>query len=115
MNILKILQILLVIATIVTGLVSLIWPRNVFGFTGLTASGPRGITEIRSILGALFIGLGIAVFLLGTREVYQMLGIMYLAIAVVRLGSIFIDKSPERSNWISFLVEIVFGIILVLK
>ena len=114
MNFLKILQIIAVIATVLTGMVSLIWPRNVQGFTGLTAPGGRGITEIRSILGALFIGLGIAVFLLGTSEVYQMLGIMYLAIGVVRAVSMVIDKSIEQSNIISVVVEIIFGIILVL-
>jgi hypothetical protein len=114
MNILKILQIIAVIGTILTGLVSLIWPLRVQGFTGLTAPGGRGITEIRSILGALFIGLGIAVFLLGTREVYQMLGIMYLTIGVVRAISMVIDKSIEQSNIISVVVEIIFGIILVL-
>ena len=114
MSILKILQIIAVIGTILTGLVSLVWPLKVQGFTGLTTPGARGITEIRSILGALFIGLGIAVFLLGTRETYQMLGIMYLAIAVVRAVSIVIDKSSEQSNTISLIVEIVFGIILVL-
>ena len=112
--IIKILQIIAVIATILTGLVSLINPRGVQGFTGLTALSGRGITEIRSILGGLFIGLGIAVFLLGTRETYQMLGIMYFAIGMVRLISIFLDKSSVRSNWISFVVEIIFGIILVL-
>ena len=114
MNVLKILQIISVIATILTGLVSLIWPLRVQGFTGLTAPGGRGITEIRSILGALFIGLGIAVFLLGTRETYQMLGIMYLAIGAVRAASMVIDKSIEQSNIISLIAEIVLGIILVL-
>ena len=114
MNILKILQIIAVIGTILTGLVSLIWPLRVQGFTGLTAPGGRGITEIRSILGGLFIGLGIAVFVLGTREVYQMLGIMYLAIGAVRAISMVIDKSIEQSNIVSLVVEIIFGIILVL-
>lgn len=114
MNFLKFLQIVAVIGTILTGLVSLIWPLKVQGFTGLTAPGGRGITEIRSILGALFIGLGIAVFLLGTHETYQMLGIMYLVIGVVRAVSMVIDKSIEQSNIISVVVEIIFGIILVL-
>jgi hypothetical protein len=114
MTILKIFQLIAVILTIVTGLVSLLAPRSVQGFTGLTASDGRGITEIRSILGALFIGLGIAVFVLGTREVYQALGIMYLAIATVRFVSIFVDKSSVQSNWISVAAEIVLGIILVL-
>ena len=112
--VIKILQIIAVIATILTGLVSFINPLGVQGFTGLTAPGGRGITEIRSILGGLFIGLGVAVFLLGTRETYQMLGIMYLAIGVVRIVSIFLDKSSVQSNWISVAVEIIFGIILVI-
>jgi hypothetical protein len=111
---LQILKYVAIIATVLTGLVSLIWPLKVQGFTGLTAPGARGITEIRSILGGLFIGLGIAVFLLGTRETYQMLGIMYLAIGAVRAVSIVIDKSSEQSNIISLIVEIIFGIILVL-
>ena len=114
MNILKILQIIVVIGTIVTGLVSMLWPRSVFSFTGLNAPGGRGITEIRSVMGGLFIGLGIAVFLLGTREVYQMLGIMYFAIGAVRVVSMVLDKSIVQSNIISLIVEIVFGIILVL-
>jgi hypothetical protein len=114
MNILKILQLIAVIGTIVTGLVSLLWPRSVFGFTGLTAPGSRGITEIRSILGGLFIGLGIAVFVLATREAYQMLGIMYIAIGAVRAVSMVVDKSIEQSNIVSLIVEIVFGVILVL-
>jgi len=114
MTLLKIFQIIAVVLTIVTGIISLFWPRSVFGFTGLTAPGPRGITEIRSILGGLFIGLGIAVFVLATRETYQMLGIMYLAIGVVRAASIVVDKSVVQSNVISLIVEILFGIILVL-
>ena len=114
MTLLKILQLTAVILTIGTGLVSLLAPRSVFGFTGLTAPGPRGITEIRPILGGLFIGLGIAVLVLGTREVYQALGIMYLAIAAVRFVSIFVDRSSVQSNWISVAAEIVMGVILVL-
>ena len=56
----------------------------------------------------------IAIFLLGTRETYQMLGIMYLAIGAVRAVSMVTDKSIEQSNIISLVVEIIFGIILVL-
>jgi hypothetical protein len=114
MNILKILQIIAIIGTILTGMLSLFWPKMAQGFTGLTAPGGRGITEIRAVLGGLFIGLGIAVFLLGTREVYQMLGITYLAIAAVRAVSMVVDKSVEQSNIISLVVEIIFGVILVL-
>ena len=114
MNILLILKIICAIGTVATGFVSLIAPRAIKGFTGLEAPGPRGITEIRSVMGALFIGLGIAPFLLGSPAVYQALGIMYLAIALVRTISMFADKSVMKSNIISLVVEVVFGVILVL-
>lgn len=114
MNILRILQIIAVIGTILVGMLSLFWPKIAQDFTGLEAPGGRGITEIRAVLGGLFIGLGFAVFLLGTREVYQMLGIMYIAIGAVRAVSMMVDKSVEQSNIISLIFEIVFGIILIL-
>lgn len=113
--VLKILQIIAVVGTILTGLFSLVAPARIEGFTGIHPVGARGITEIRSIFGALFIGLGVAAFILDKETAYPMLGIMYLAIAAVRLVSMFMDGSVERSNWISLGAEIVFGVILLLK
>ena len=112
--ILPILRIIAAIATILTGAVSLFWPLNVQGFTGLTANGGRGITEIRSVLGALFIGLGGAALYFNTPEPYKMLGIMYLVMAVVRFVSMFVDRSVVSSNVISVIAEVILGIILVL-
>jgi hypothetical protein len=112
--ILTIFQFIAVIGTILTGLFSLLFPTRIEGFTGIKPVGGRGITEIRSIFGALFVGLGLAAFLLDAAVAYPMLGIMYLAIGVVRAVAMFIDKSVERSNVISLIVEIVFGVILVL-
>jgi hypothetical protein len=114
MTILYILKIVAVVGTLGTGLISLIWPRAIRGFTGLNADGPRGITEIRAVMGGVFIGLGIAALLLNLPANYQMLGIMYLVIAVVRTASMIIDKSVQQSNVISVAVEIIFGIILVI-
>jgi hypothetical protein len=114
MTILEILKIVAAIGTIVTGAVSLVWPRKIKGFTGLEAPGPRGVTEIRAILGGFFVALGISPLLLGAPETYQMLGITYLVVAGVRGVSMVIDKSIESSNIISLVVEIVFGVILVL-
>lgn len=114
MNILQILQIVAAIGTILTGAVSLFWPSKVQGFTGLSANGGRGITEIRTILGALFIALGAAALYFNIPATYQMLGITYLTMAVVRGISIFVDKSAESSNIISVVAELVFGVILVL-
>jgi hypothetical protein len=114
MTFLEILQIIMAVGTIATGLISLIRPRSVQDFTGLSAPGPRGVTEIRAILGGSFVGLGLAPLVLGVPEAYKMLGIVYLVIAVARIAGIALDKSSERSNWISLAVEIVAGIILVL-
>jgi hypothetical protein len=111
---LAILKIIAAVGTIVTGLVSLIWPRSVTGFTGLSPSGPRGVTEIRAVLGAFFVGLGVAPLILRKPATYQMLGITYLLVAVVRTVSMILDRSIERSNIISVVVEIIFGVILVL-
>jgi hypothetical protein len=111
--ILAILKIIASVATIATGLLALIKPDSVYGFTGLTATGARGISEIRSIFGGLFIALGVVPLFLKTPG-YQMLGIAYLAIAAVRLFSMIFDKSFDNSNIISLVIEIVFGIILVI-
>jgi len=112
--ILQILKIIAAIATIATGVISAVGPQSVTGFTGLSAPGPRGITEIRAVLGGAFIGLGLALLILKTPAAYRTVGIMYLAIAVIRAVSIVIDKSAVQSNIISLVVEIVFGVILVL-
>ena len=114
MDVLQILKVICALATVATGFISLVAPRAIKGFTGLEATGPRGITEIRAVMGGLFIGLGLAPFLLAVPQVFQVLGIMYLAIALVRTVSMFLDRSVMQSNIISLIVEIVFGIVLIL-
>jgi hypothetical protein len=111
---LQILKYIAVAATIVTGAASLFWPTRVLGFTGLEVVGGRGITEVRTILGAVFIGLGAAVLFNNTPAAYHILGITYLVMAVVRAVSIILDKSAVSSNIISLVAEAVLGIILVL-
>ncbi len=111
---LQILKIIAAVVTILTGALSVFWPRKVPGFTGLEPQGGRGISEIRTILGALFIGLGAGVLYFNSPESYMLLGITYLAMALVRGISIFVDRSPVSSNIISFFVELVLGIILLI-
>jgi hypothetical protein len=111
---LQLLKYAINIATVITGVVSLFWPLKVQEFTGLTVTGSRGITEVRTILGALFIGLGIAAQIFNQKQTYAMLGIMYLAMALVRGVSIIVDQSAVSSNIISFATELVFGLILML-
>ena len=111
---LQVLKIIAAVATILTGVVSVFWPMKVPGFTGLEPQGGRGISEIRTILGALFIGLGAGVLYFNSPQPYIVLGITYLAMALVRGISIFVDRSPVSSNITSFFVELALGIILVI-
>jgi hypothetical protein len=66
------------------------------------------------VLGGLFIGLGCAALLLPDRGAAQAAGLAYLGTAAGRLLSIVIDNSRDRSNWISLVWEVFFGIVLVL-
>jgi hypothetical protein len=108
------LHVILAILTIGTGLLCLIRPRAVLGFTGLAVPGERGVTEIRAILGGGFIGLGVAPLLLNTPAAYKMLGITYLLIGAGRIVGMVLGRSFERSNWISLAFEIAAGILLLL-
>ena len=110
---LMILKIIAALATVATGLLAFVKPSAAYGFIGLNANGVRGVSEIRSIFGGLFIALGVAPLFLGAVA-YQMLGIGYLAIAAARAFSIVFDKSYAQSNIISLVIEIVLGVILVI-
>ena len=114
MPLLDILKAAAAIVTVATGLLSLIRPRSVQAFTGLSAPGPRGVTEIRAVLGGAFIAFGGVPLLLRTPEAFRMLGIVYLVIGATRIVGMILDRSLERSNFISLAVEIAFGAILVL-
>lgn len=112
MDVLLILKIIAALATAATGLLAFFKPDATYGFTGLSAKGVRGVSEVRAVFGGLFIALGIVPLILGTVA-YHMLGYGYLAIAVTRMFSIIFDKSYAQSNIISLVIEIVFGVILI--
>jgi hypothetical protein len=71
MTILQILKILSAVGTIVIGFYALIRPLAIKGFTGLDVTGPRGVTEIRAVMGGAFIGLGLGALLLALPAAYQ--------------------------------------------
>jgi hypothetical protein len=111
---LNVLKIASAVFTIAFGLYSVFRPRAIKGFTGLDVTGPRGVTEVRAVMGGTFVGLGLAPLLLGASAAYQTLGIAYFAIAAIRTISMFMDKSIMSSNIISFVSEVVLGVILVI-
>lgn len=113
MDLLMVLKFIAALGTVATGLLAFIKPSATYAFIGLKAEGVRGVSEIRSIFGGLFIALGMIPFFIGAPA-YLVLGIVYLGIALARAVSIIFDKSYASSNLISLVVEIVFGLILVL-
>jgi len=108
------IKVIAAVATMAFGAMSIVSPSAAERFTGLTAAGPRGISEIGAVLGGLFVGLAIAVLIYRTPTAFGTLGIGYLAIAFVRAASIFADRAGTPSNWLSLGFEVVFGILLLL-
>jgi hypothetical protein len=49
-----------------------------------------------------------------TREAFGTIGIVYLAIAVVRVASIYVDRASTGSNWWSLAFEVVCGVLLLM-
>ena len=109
-----VLHVVLAVLTIGTGLLCLVRPRSILGFTGLGEPNERGVTEIRAVFGGGFLGMGLAPLLLNTPAAYQMLGITYLCIGTGRVMGMVLGRSFERSNWISLAFEIPAGILLLL-
>lgn len=114
MTLLKFVQFIAILGTLITGLYALFFPSNIEGFTGLHPVGGRGVTEIRAILGGVFIGLALAAYFLDHSVSFPMLGITYLVIAAIRTISTFLDRSLTSSNMVSIAVEVLFGVILIL-
>ena len=112
---LRLLRCVVLAATVASGLVLLVRPESVSGFTGLAPDTARGITEIRAAMGGVFIALGLAPLFLKTSA-ERVLGLVYLAIAAVRAPFMFADGSAgEQSNWISLAFEVAAAAILLAR
>jgi hypothetical protein len=111
---LQILQYIACILTALVGVYATFFPKSTTSFTGLSPLGERGVTEIRVVFGVFFIVLGLFPIIAASPVAFQMLGYGYLLVGIARIISIFIDKSSERSNWISVGFEVIFGFILIL-
>ena len=113
-NIVLIIKIVIAFLTFMTGAFVLMRPTAAYGFIGLNPEGARGKTEILAIFGGLFVALGAAPLILNTPGTFKMLGIAYLGIAAPRIGYFFVEPCFEKSNIISLVTEIVFGLALLL-
>jgi hypothetical protein len=100
--------------TILLGVYSMLKPHSLLRITGLKSPTGRGVTEVRVVMGVLLIGVGAAVLASGGQPGFWILGVTYLSVAVSRVLFIFVDKSGNRSNWLSVAFELIMGTLLVL-
>jgi hypothetical protein len=107
-------KVIVAVATMAFGAMSIVSPAAAERFTGLTAAGPRGVSEIRAVLGGLFVGLGLAALIYRTSSAFGTVGIGYLVIGVVRGASITFDRAGTPTNWLSLGFELAFGILLLI-
>ena len=110
----QVAQIAILALTAASGIMGFFVPPSWLRFTGLRYEDKRGLTELRVTFGGFALGMGLAPILLNTPEAYHVAGYTYLSIAVSRAIAILYDKSFTRSNGISLIAEIAFGIILAL-
>lgn len=110
----NVLQIAVAIFTVGLGIFTVLKPETAARFTGFgNEVSPRGLSEIRSVLGGAFIGAGAAALLLSGGR--QALALVYLGIGAVRLISILqLDKDKSPSSLISVISEFLFVVILLL-
>jgi len=71
-----------------------------------------GISEIRAVSGALFIGLGAGALILAEPFAYAMLGFAWAGAAVGRLTSVVADPEPTRRKLTFFAVEAIVAFAL---
>ena len=110
-----IIRFIVAVLTAVTGVYIVLRPESYAKLAEFSTGNSRGRTEVKTIMGGTFIGLGMApIILLGSTIAFIFLGTVYLFIAATRILSMFVDKSFVFTNLITLLVEIAFGLIMVI-
>ncbi len=112
MTFFQICNILGAILTTILGGMGLFAPHAAAKFTGLEASNPTGFSEFRATYGGVFFALGIGLLLVRQPILYQVIGIAWIAAAVGRIISIFLDNARERRNFQAVVFEASIGALL---
>lgn len=100
--------------SVVAGVLGLLFPARVSRVVGVELPGRLGMSEFRATYGGLFIGAGVAVLALGSREAALVLGLAWLGAFAARLLSVALDRSTSRENMAGLAIEAAVGALLVL-
>ena len=89
---------LVALTTLLVGIAVMVAPRRVMYWFGLVAreGSNNGVSEMRAIVGGVFIGLGLACLLLAQPFTYFALGLSFLFAVIGRLYSFVADRTLNR-------------------
>jgi hypothetical protein len=98
--------------SVLAGCLGLVWPQRVSAVIGLHLPGRLGVSEFRATYGGLFIGAGLAVLLLGSRDAAIVLGAAWGGAFVARTMSVVVDRSRSKENAAGLAIEAVIAALL---
>lgn len=98
--------------SIAAGLLGLVWPRPVSRVIGIHIPGRLGLSEVRATYGGLFIGAGLAVILIRSREAALVLGAAWAGAFLARTVSFVIDRSRTKENGAGLVIEATIAVLL---
>lgn len=98
--------------SVLAGCLGLLWPQRVSTVIGLHLPGRLGVSEFRATYGGLFLGAGLAVLLLGSRDAALVLGAAWGGAFIARAVSVVIDVSRSKENAAGLAIEAVFAALL---
>lgn len=98
--------------SVLAGCLGLVWPQRVSAVIGLHLPGRLGVSEFRATYGGLFIGAGLAVLMLGSRDAALVLGAACGGAFVARAISVVIDRSRSKEDAAGLAIEAVVAALL---
>ncbi|MEM6851241.1 MAG: DUF4345 family protein [Pseudomonadota bacterium] len=100
------LNIIAAVITIALGAIGWLRPRFTMEKLGLAAvGGPFGLSEVRAVNGATFVGVGLAALLLATPTAFAMVGALYAGAALGRGTSLILENGRSAACWVFFAIE----------
>lgn len=100
--------------SIAAGLLGLVCPHPVSRVIGIHIPGRLGLSEVRATYGGLFIGAGLAVLLIGSRDAALVLGAAWAGAFLARAVSFVIDASRTKENIAGLIIEAAIAVLLLL-
>lgn len=103
------------IITISFGLLGFLFPDQASKLTGLQATAPSAIAELRGTFGGAFLVIGIFPLIVKKQMAYLIVGLFWWGAATGRVLSVFADGGiNDPKNFGGLIIEILVGALLVI-